>query len=54
MVTTPSKFHLKCATVTLQDIPMTYSNKVKYIGVFITSDLSDNIYMTRQMRSLNA
>ena len=31
---------------------MTYENKVKYIGVFIISDLSDNIDMTRQMRSL--
>ena len=54
MVTKPSKFHLKCPTVTLNDIPMTYENKVKYLGVFISSDLSDNIDMTRQMRSLYA
>ena len=54
MVTKPSKFHLKCPTVTLNAIPMTYKNKVKYLGVFISSDLSDNIDMTRQMRSLYA
>ena len=52
MVTKPSKFNLKCPTVTLNDIPMTYENKVKYLGVFISSDLSDNIDMTREMRSL--
>ena len=33
---------------------MTYENKVKYLGIFISWDLSDNIDMTRQMRSLYA
>ena len=39
MVTKLSKFHLKCPTVTLNDIPMIYEGKIKYMCVFITSDV---------------
>ena len=54
MVIKPHKYKLNCPSLYIDNSELLFVDTVKYLGIFITSDLNDNIDMKRQLRSLYA
>jgi len=54
MVIKPPKYHLTCPTIYINSTKLAYVSSVKYLGVFLTSDLKDGMDIKRQLRSLYA
>ena len=54
LVIPPNNYKLSSPAVTLNDSILQYTNSIKYLGVFLTTDFNDNIDVQRQLRCLYA
>ena len=54
MVFRPPRYKLNIPSIYMNDAPLIYTESIKYLGVFLSDKLSDDLDMQRQLRSLYA